>query len=362
MEDSSTLPEEHDPAELAGVVQRSVLRRLLTRPEAGAVMAAVAVFLFFSIFSPHFFSLRVLQNVMLLSAEIGIVAVGVTMLMVAGEFDLSVGSVLGLGGGLVVVWANAGWPVPVAILLALLVGAAIGAANGLLVTRLGLHSLIVTLGGLMFYRAVVLTLNQGSPIRLGADTSGAGGVEVGSDPYPLLQIFDFIWVIEFWEGAVLRVPAAFLWFLAFIVIFTIILTLTKFGNWIYAAGGGPEAARQMGVPVNRVKIMAFACASLCAVASGIVQMSRANEVDSTTGIGIELEAVLAVVVGGALVTGGQGSIIGSALGVMMVSMIKQGLVLMGTPAYWYKAGIGVILIVAAFINYRVQQSVRGSKI
>ncbi len=116
------------------------------------------------------------------------------------------------------------------------------------------------------------------------------------------------------------------------------------------------AANEMGVPVRRVKIMAFACSSVLAASAGIIQMSRLNSVDALRGTAIELEAVLAVVVGGALLTGGRGSIIGAALGVIMVSMIKQGLILMGIPAFWFKAGIGVVLILAAYINHRVQQA------
>ena len=334
MEESRVPVGELHPSTAAAEARNRMGWRLLARPEAGVVMAAVVIFVFFAIFAPRFLSVNVMSNVLLLSAELGIVAVGVTMLMVAGEFDLSVGSVLGLGAGMVVVWINAGWPVPLAIFTALVVAAGIGTVNGLLVTRLQIHSLIVTLGGLMFYRACVLAITGGFPIRLDIE-------------FPFLELFNF------WWGPI---PGTFLWFVAFIVLFTIIITSTKFGNWVYASGGGRDAANEMGVPVDRVKIMCFACASMLAASAGIIQMSRLNSVDALRGSQLELEAVLAVVVGGALLTGGRGSIVGAALGVVMVSMIKQGLILMGIPAFWFKAGIGVVLILAAYINHRVQQA------
>ena len=334
MEKPETPLEEQHPSTAAAEARDKLLWRLFRRPESGVVMAAVAIFIFFAIFAPFFLTINVLSNILLLSAELGMVAVGVTMLMVSGEFDLSVGSVLGLGAGMVVVMLNAGVLTPIAILIALIAAAGIGTVNGLLVTRLGIHSLIVTLGGLMFYRAVVLAITGGFPIRLSVE-------------YPFLELFNF------WWGAI---PGTFLWFLVFILIFTIVLTSTKFGNWIFASGGGREAANEMGVPVTRVKIMAFACSSVLAASAGIIQMSRLNSVDALRGTAIELEAVLAVVVGGALLTGGRGSIIGAALGVVIVSMLKQGLILMGIPAFWFKAGIGVVLILAAYINHRVQQA------
>lgn len=334
MAKADVLVEEQHPSTAAAEARNKLLWRLFRRPESGVVMAAVTIFVFFALFAPFFLTINVMSNILLLSAELGMVAVGVTMLMVSGEFDLSVGSVLGLGAGMVVVMLNADVWTPVAILIALIAAAGIGTVNGILVTRLGIHSLIVTLGGLMFYRAVVLAITGGFPIRLEIE-------------YPFLELFNF------WWGPV---PGTFLWFLVFIVIFTIVLTSTKFGNWIYASGGGREAANEMGVPVSRVKILAFACASVLAASSGIIQMSRLNSVDALRGTAIELEAVLAVVVGGALLTGGRGSIVGAALGVIMVSMIKQGLILMGIPAFWFKAGIGVVLILAAYINHRVQQA------
>lgn len=314
--------------------QKKGFARLMTKPEAGALLAAGCVFVFFSIFADHFLSERTFANIFLLSAELGIVAIGVTLLMIAGDFDLSVGSVFGLGAGICIMLLNAGVPSPLAILATLLVAAAIGALNGLMVTQLRIHSLIITLGGLMFYRAMVLAMTGGFPLRL-------------KTPVPFMQIFsarlgDFL-------------PVSFLWLLLLMVLFGFLLNNTQQGNWIFATGGEGSAAREMGVPTIRVKITMFITVSVLAAFTGIVQMARFSSIDALRGNGMELEAVLAVVVGGASLNGGYGSVIGAVLGVVMLAMIKQGLVLMGIDAYWYRAGIGVVLIVAAVVNQYVRE-------
>jgi len=158
--------------------QKRGLALLMTRPEAGALLATIIVFVLFALFADKFLTARVLSNVLLLSAELGIVAVGVTLLMIAGDFDLSVGSVFGLSGGIAILSMNAGVPAPVTCLMVLAVAAGIGALNGVLVTKLRIHSLIITLGALMFYRAVLLGLTGGFPLRLAA-------------PEPFLRMFDF---------------------------------------------------------------------------------------------------------------------------------------------------------------------------
>jgi simple sugar transport system permease protein len=313
--------------------QKTGVAGLLARPEAGTILATVCVFVFFSIFADKFLTDRIMSNVFLLSAELGIIAIGVTMLMVAGEFDLSVGSVFGLGAGVAIVTLNAGIPGPAAMAIVLVVAALIGALNGFLVTRLRVHSLIITLGGLMFFRAIVLAITGGFPLRL-------------TEPEPFLSIFSF-WL---WG-----VPGTFFWLIGLVVVFAFVLNNTKLGNWVFATGGARDAAREMGVPTSRVKIMMFMIASMLAAFAGTVQMARFSSIDALRGDGLELEAVLAVVVGGASLNGGYGSVVGAALGVIMLAMIKQGLILMGIDAYWYRAGIGAVLILAAVLNQHVRE-------
>jgi simple sugar transport system permease protein len=306
--------------------------KLLSRPESGVIIAAVIVYVFFALAAPNFFSDRVTSNILLSSASLGIIAVGVAALMIAGQFDLSVGSVYGLGAGVVILCVNAGIPGWLALPIVMIFGLGVGSINGLLVTRLGIHSLIITLGALMFYRGVLLALTEGFPIRL-------------HEPDAFLRALDFSWF---------GVPGPFFWFLGLVVIFAFILTSTRFGGWLYATGGSPEAARGMGVPAERVQVVTFAITSMLACLAGYVSVARFSSVDALRGEGFELEAVLAVVVGGASLNGGYGSIIGAALGVLLIGMIQQGLLLIGISVYWYRAGIGLLLILAAVVNQRVR--------
>jgi simple sugar transport system permease protein len=150
------------------------------------------------------------------------------------------------------------------------------------------------------------------------------------------------------------IPGPFFWFLALVLIFAFVLGSTRFGGWLYATGGSPEAARGMGVAAERVQITAFAITSMLACLAGYVSAARFSSVDSLRGQGAELEVILAVVVGGASLSGGYGSILGAALGVLIICMIQQGLILIGISVYWYQAGIGLLLIVAAVVNQRVR--------
>jgi simple sugar transport system permease protein len=306
--------------------------KLMSRPESGVILAAVLVYAFFAVAAPNFFSDRVASNILLSSATLGIIAVGVAALMIAGQFDLSVGSVYGLSSGVVILCINAGVPGWMALPIVMVFGLVVGTINGYLVTKLQIHSLIITLGGLMFYRGVLLAVTQGFPIRL-------------KDTDPFLKFLDFSWM---------GIPGPFFWFFGLVLIFAFILGSTRFGGWLYATGGSPEAARCMGVAASRVQIMAFAIASLLACIAGYVSVARFSSVDSLRGQGMELEVVLAVVIGGASLNGGYGSIIGAALGVLIISMIQQGLILIGISVYWYQAGIGILLVLAAIVNQRVR--------
>ena len=146
--------------------QSNILRKLYLRPEFGVTCATVSIFLFFSIFAEHFFSFAVMSNILLLSAELGMVAIGVAFLMIAGEFDLSVGSVLGLSAAIALPLMNYGYDPIMCVLISMFLCTCVGLLNGILVTQLRIHSLIITLAGLMFYRAFVLGITGGYPLRL----------------------------------------------------------------------------------------------------------------------------------------------------------------------------------------------------
>ncbi|WP_376788803.1 ABC transporter permease [Thermoflexus sp.] len=310
------------------------LAELRRYPEVGALAGFLAVFLGFAIVAPHFLTLGSLAGIMTIAAELGLVAVGVTLLMIAGEFDLSVGSVLGVSAMAFALMARAGIPHLLAFLAALVLAAAIGALNGWVVTRGRLPSFIVTLGSMMFWRGVLLAVTGGFPIA-----------------YEEQSLLMFVL-----SG---RLPGGFhasaLWFLGVALIATLVLTRTPFGNALFASGGNPQAARALGVEVARVKQVGFILTAVLAGLTGIIQFSRFGSVDPLRGEGVELEAIAATVTGGTLLTGGYGSVIGTVLGALIVGMVRNGLVLAGAPAYWYRAFIGLVLVGAVIINLRIRR-------
>ncbi len=312
--------------------------RHLARPETGAIAAAVFVFAFFSFMSPLFLGERVLGTILLSSATLGIIAIGVCLLMVAGQFDLSVGSVYGLSSGIAIVLFNAGLPGPAVLALTLVAGLAIGAVNGFLVVRLGIHSFIITLGALMFYRGVLLALTGGFPIRL------------AEMDQPFLRAFDFLigpppngWL-----------PGPFFWFIVLAILFHIVLQRHRFGNHLFAVGGNRNVAEAVGINSKRTIIGAFMITSMLTCFAGFIAVARFASTDALRGQSMELEVILAVVVGGTSLMGGYGSVIGTVLGVLTLMMVQQGLILVGVPVYWYRASIGVLLVVAAVVNYQVR--------
>ncbi len=310
------------------------LAELRRYPEVGALAGFLAVFLSFSIVAPYFLTLDSLAGIMTIAAELGLVAVGVTLLMIAGEFDLSVGSVLGVSSMAFALMVREGIPHLIAFLAAMGLAAVIGALNGWVVTRGRLPSFIVTLGSMMFWRGVLLAVTQGFPVSYEGQS-----------------------VLMFALSG--RLPGGFhasaLWFLAVALIATVVLTRTSFGNAVFAAGGNPQAARALGVDVVRVKQAGFILTAVLAALAGIIQFSRFGSVDPLRGQGAELEAIAATVTGGTLLSGGYGSVIGTVLGALIVGMVRTGLVLAGAPAYWYQAFIGLVLVGAVIINLRIRR-------
>jgi simple sugar transport system permease protein len=305
-------------------------RKTLAYPGAGAVGAATVMFLVFALTTNQFLTAGVWSSILSLTSELGVVAVGGTLLMIAGEFDLSVGSVFGLSAVVALELMNAGWPTPIAIIVTLLAMAAIGAAQGLLVTKMGIPSLIVTLGGLDLWRGVVLQIT--------------GGFEVNVNNPSSLNVFAASWD-QFY--------VSILWFLGILIVSQFVLFRTRFGNWISAAGGNRQAAGALGVPVPRVKLILFILTATMAGLGGIIQMARFGSVDSLLGQDYELQVILAVVVGGTVLYGGRGSLIGTAMGCLMLGMLQQGLILQNISSNWYEAMTGLLLIVAVFINVLV---------
>jgi simple sugar transport system permease protein len=266
--------------------------------------------------------------------------------MISGEFDLSVGSVLALSGILVMFMVNAGLPVPIAVVIMLILGVAIGLLNGLIVVKLGIPSFIVTLAAMLFWRGVILVITKGFPVSFNLDRSTATHVQV-----PFLEIFSY----RFENGFNISV----LWSIGVAVMLTLILQRTRFGNWIFATGGNKLAAIQAGVPVNRVKLILFGLTAGLASLAGIIQMSRLGDVDPLRAELIELRAIAAIVVGGTLLFGGYGSILGTVFGVLLIGIVGQGLVMAGVPGTLFEGFLGVLIVVGVIINTMAQRRALG---
>jgi simple sugar transport system permease protein len=313
---------------------------LIGRPETGALFGAILMFVFFSFYADNFTTRTSLAGLASITAELGIVSMGVTLLMIAGHFDLSVGSVLGFSSVIApYLILNYDTNPFVAVVLAVLIAISIGLVNGLLVVGTRIPSFIVTLGTLLIWRSLLLRISGGFPVAVDEDTL-------------VFKLFSYR--IE--EGFFRGYQVSFLWFLAVIVLLSFLLLRTRFGNWIFASGGNERSARSMGVPVDRVWIILFIVTALCACLMGLIQVGRFNTVEATRGTGLELQAIAAAVIGGARLNGGYGSVLGAALGAAMIAMIQQGLVLSGIANYWLQFAVGLLIIVAVILNQQLGRS------
>jgi simple sugar transport system permease protein len=315
-----------------------VRHRLSYIPEAVALISFILLFLFFSFAAPHFLTALSIGNILTFGSITGIVTIGVAMLMVSGEFDLSVGSNFALASYIIALSLIAGISIWVAIPIAILSCSLLGALNGLIVVKTRIPSFIATLGTMLAYRGIVRAIGKG-------DFATYTG-----DPIPALKILngDFTLLNQIFQVEAFR--TSLVSFLILAVIFTFILMRTRFGNWVFAAGGAPEAARAQGVNVTFVKIMCFTLTGTLVSIASILQFAHRLSVDPLRGDGMELIVVASSVIGGARLTGGYGTIIGAVLGSFLLQMLDQGLVLMQIPIQVFQASVGLIIIISVISN------------
>jgi simple sugar transport system permease protein len=360
------------------VKETSRLRRALIRPELGAIVGTIAVFVFFIVFAGDsgMFNAQGVLNWSTVSAQFVIIAVGACMLMIAGEFDLSVGSMIGFAGMSIAIMAvTLGWPVWIAILLTFALCVAIGAVNGWIVVRTGLPSFIVTLAFLFILRGFTIffpQLIERQTIIGGIDRAAEGdwlapifGGKVFGFVFDWLASVGAIDVFErgtrAGEPIVDGIPMLIIWALALVAVAHVILTRTQFGNWVFAAGGDAQAARYVGVPVNRVKILMFMFTAFCACVFATCQVMEFGSAGADRGLLKEFEAIIAVVIGGALLTGGYGSVIGAALGALIFGVVQQGLFFAGVESSLFRVFLGVILLFAVILNTYIRRIITGER-
>src|ERR687894_131931 len=277
----------------AGTRVRKVgaVRRWLTRPELAAVGGSVLVFAFFAIVAGDsgFLTGGGTASYLEVAAQLGIVAVPVAMLMISGEFDLSVGSMVGAAGMIIAITTTEyDWPLSAAVLLAFAVALAVGFFNGYLVIKTGLPSFIVTLGMLFALRGLTIGF-----ARL---LTGRTQIGLGDSGSSVMQTL--------FAGSIGDFSVSIIWWLLLAVVATYVLQRTVFGNWIFGAGGDPNAARNVGVPVSRVKIILFMCTAASAALLATIQVLDAGSADVLRGTLLELQAIAASVIGGGLPAGG----------------------------------------------------------
>lgn len=330
------------------MVERGLLTRLLNRPELGSVAGSVVVWLFFVIMAGGrgFLSLKGTATYLEVSAELGILAVAVALLMIGGEFDLSVGSMIGAAGMTMTILAvHFGWPLWLAILAALILSLVVGGLNGWLVVSTGLPSFIITLGSLFIIRGATI----GTTRALTGRTQLGGLGKVGE--FGAAKAF---FASDLVIGGV-GFPISIFWWIVVVALGSFILLRTQIGNWIFGVGGSSVAARMVGVPVNRVKIGLFMSTAAAAWLVAVIQAVNFTGADVLRGELREFYAIIAVVIGGTLLTGGYGSVIGAAFGALIFGMVRQGIVFTGVDADWFQVFLGGMLLVAVLANNFIRQ-------
>jgi simple sugar transport system permease protein len=313
-------------------------RRLIGRPALGAVVGFLVVWIFFGLTANSFFTYGAAATYLNVAAEVGVVAAMVTLLLIGGEFDLSVGAMVGWSGMFcaisIVAW---GWPLWLALLGTFGLAALYGVAAGYLVVRTGLPSFMVTLGGLFFLRGLTLGFSRGIIGRAYVEGVTA---KVGDDP--LMAILSG----QFLHGLNITV----IWWLLLSALAAYVLARTRLGNWILAVGGSAASARALGVPVARVKILLFVGTAMAAALLGIISALSYGSADPLRGQQKEFEAAIIAIVGGTLLSGGYGSVVGTVFGALTLGVVRQGLFFIGIEADWYQMLLGIVLFAAVLLN------------
>lgn len=357
--------------------QETWVERILRRPEIGTVVVMVVIIIALAVASDgRAFNALGLKNNIAIVAQFGIIATGAAVLMIAGEFDLSIGSMIGFAGMSMAMMLKWGLPfglgeaTPVtAFIITLVMTLGFGYIIGTIVVRSGLSSFIVTLAFLFFLRGLTEVcyrwINQSTQI------SGLPDYKETSWFADILGGEVFGWFYDLWfalggnlnrrgEQWVDGFDARFLWWLVIAGLAYFVLSRTKIGNWIYATGDNKDSARANGVPVNRVKVGCFMFTAFCATMFAACQVFDTNTSDAAKGNLMELYAIAIAVVGGTLMTGGFGSIIGVAFGAVTVGLVANAVFFIPwIDGSWFRVFLGAILLAAVFANERIRKRITG---
>ena len=349
---SQTVTAPAPPAADERIKRKSLLARLMGRPEVGALAGAILIFIFFFAVAPPFRDANSLSSILYVSSTYGIPAVAVALLMIGGEFDLSAGVAV-TASALVAAMLSFQlvlnlW---VGVLVALVVSLLIGFVNGWLVVKTGIPSFLVTLG--TFFMLAGLNLGMTKLITGNVATDNVSDMDGFNSAKA-------IFASQFAIGGI-TIRITLLWWIVFVLIATWILLRTHVGNWIFAVGGSTPSSRAVGVPVNRVKIGLFMTVGFMAWFTGMHLLFAFNTVQSGLGVGNEFYYIIAAVVGGCLLTGGYGSAIGAAIGAFIFGMTNQGIVYAGWNPDWFKFFVGILLLGAILLNTYIRRRAEASR-
>lgn len=317
MTSSSTLPRSRD----------TLMWRLITNREMVLLAVLIVLMAVMATLSDGFLTTSNLLRTTRFFTEVGLIALGMTLIIITAGIDLSVGSALALVSVTIGFSYAAGLPLWMAILLGLAVGVAGGLFNGVVSTKLGVHPLVVTLGTLALYRGLAFGISDADAVSTYPDW--------------------FAYLGQYYVGLV---PGQFFVFVAAVAVTWVLLSRTTFGRYVYAIGANEEAARYSGIPVHRVKIATYAGTGLLVGMAAVIFTSRVSSARADFGNGLELDVIAAVVLGGSSIYGGVGSIPGTVLGVLIIAVLRNGLQLAGVSSTWQLFLLGVLLIVAVLIN------------
>lgn len=311
-------------------------RWFLKYEEAGVIIALLALVITFASLNSEFMTLRTWGTIFTFAAVMGIIALGATLLMVAGEFDLSVGSVCALAGMLFAMGVvNHDYSTYAMLPLVLVVGCVLGFLNGFITLSTGIPSFITTLGTMLIWRGVVLGTTGGFSISLVEGRAGAMtwfGTDMG-------------------EGLF----SAVLWWVGLAAALHLLFKYTRLGNHILATGGNARAARAQGVNTGKIKILCFTLSGALASLAGVILFSQLQDLSPTAGESYELYAIASAVIGGTLLTGGSGTIVGTLLGTLLIGVVQAGLVHSGIDSYWFRGFVGLLLVVSVILNMRIKK-------
>ncbi|HIG53299.1 MAG TPA: ABC transporter permease [Candidatus Handelsmanbacteria bacterium] len=310
-----------------------LISRIFHSEQAGLLLALVLLCLVISLLTPHFYSAANIKNVLRDASFIAIAGIGMVMIILLGEIDLSVGSTQAVAGVIAVAVLNQMDSVWLALLAALLAGALVGLCNGLLVTKAGINSLIATLGTMAILRGAAMVSTQAVSIQGKVE----GFVEVGTG---------------YWGPVPIPVLLAFLLF----GLFYYVLHHTILGRYIYAIGGNIQAARLSGLAVDRTRVLVYVIGGVLAALSAFILASRLNSGQPNAGLGFELQVIAAVILGGISLTGGIGTLGGAFIGILILTVLSNGLVLLNVSSFYHDIARGAVIILAVYLDTRRKQS------